>query len=145
MSPEEMEEFLSRSNIAMIATVKPDRSPHVTPVWYAWENNQLLMSTAKGTVKERNLKQNKKVAVVIHSSMPPHKAVIIEGIAEVEDSSEQVERRICERYVEAENLEEYIEYSKANWQSILIRVYPERISTWDYSKDPFLSRLHLKM
>jgi nitroimidazol reductase NimA-like FMN-containing flavoprotein (pyridoxamine 5'-phosphate oxidase superfamily) len=34
MSPQEIEDFLSEGNIARIATVKPDNSPYITPVWY---------------------------------------------------------------------------------------------------------------
>ncbi len=146
MSPQEMEDFLSEGNVARIATIKPDNSPHITPVWYLWENNQLLIAISKGSLKERNIRKNKKVAVTIDSNTAPNKGVIIEGTAEVEEElGEEIERRICRRYLNAEDLDEYIAYAHANWQSILIRIRPEKIISWDYSKDPFLNKPHSKV
>jgi PPOX class probable F420-dependent enzyme len=141
MSPHEIEDFLSESNIARIATVKPDGSPHVTPVWYLWENNQLLILIMKGSVKESNIKQKKKVAVTVDSNTAPNKGVIIEGTAKIEELTEEIERRICQRYLKKENLDEYLELSHGYYPQILIRIQPEKIITWDYSKIPILNRL----
>jgi len=141
MSPEEMEDFLSESNIARIATVKPDISPHVTPVWYVWEKNQLLIMIGKGSVKESNIRQNNKVAVTIDSNTAPNKGVIIKGTAKIEELTEGIERRICQRYLKTENLDQYIEYAHENYPSVLIRIRPEKINSWDYSKIPRLNSL----
>jgi len=141
MSPHEIEDFLSESNIARIATVKPDGSPHVTPVWYLWENNQLLILIMKGSVKESNIKQKKKVAVTVDSNTAPNKVVIIEATAKIEELREEIERRICQRYLKKENLDEYLELSHGYYPQILIRIQPEKIITWDYSKIPILNRL----
>lgn len=141
MSPEEMASFLSESNIARVATINPHNSPHVTPVWYLWENNQLLITIAGDSVKARNIKQNKKVAVTIDSNAAPNKGVIIEGIALIEEKmDEEIRTRICRKYVREDMLTEYLEYANANWQSILVRILPLKIISWDYSKDPFLNR-----
>ena len=138
-------DFLSESNIARIATVKPKGAPHVTPVWYLWENNQLLIGIVKDSVKKRNIRQNNKVAVTIDSNTAPHKGVIIEGTAEMDELSEETERRICQRYLSTEDLDEYVEYARASFPSILLRIRPEKIITWDYSKDTFLNKLHSKV
>ena len=141
MSPEEIEDFLSESNIARIATVRPNNLPHVTPVWYLWENNQLLIAIMKGSVKESNIRQNNKVAVTVDSNMAPNKGVIIEGTAKIEELSNDMERRIGLRYLKTENLDEYMEYAHAFLSSVLIKIRPEKIISWDYSKIPFLSKL----
>ena len=138
MSPQEMLDFLSERNIARMATIRPDNSPHVTPVWYLWENNQLLISIGRVSVKARNLRQNNKVAVTIDSQRG---GVIIEGTAKIEELSEEIRRKLCQRYVHPEDLDKYMEYAKANFQSILLRIHPENIISWDYTKDPFLASL----
>jgi general stress protein 26 len=97
----------------------------------------------KGSVKERNIKQKKKVAVTVDSNTAPNKGVIIEGTAKTEELREEIERRICQRYLKKENLDEYLELSHGYYPQILIRIQPEKIITWDYSKIPILNRLLL--
>lgn len=141
MSTQEMQCFLSKGNVARIATVKPDGVPHVTPVWYLWENNELLIAIVKNSVKERNIKRNSKVAVTIDSNVVPEKGVMVEGTAEIDELSEELERKIYQKYVSHEDLDRYIQHSHARFQPLLLRIDPEKIITWDYSKDPFLSTI----
>lgn len=141
MSSQEIENFLSDGHMARIATVKPDNSPHVTPVWYLWENNQLLMTIPKDSVKARNIRQNNKVAVTIDTDKAPIKAVIIEGTAEFEELSNETkrknDRRLAAKYVKPEYLDEYLEWLNAeDVEYIYIRIHPEKIVSWDNSKDP---------
>lgn len=133
MSTQEMIDFLSESNLARIATVKPNCSPHVSPVWYLWEKNQLLIAIPKTSVKTRNIRKNNKVAVTIDNNIGP-KGVIIEGTAEIEELDEEIELTLIQRYVSPENLDKYVEYAHADLPSVLLRIHPEKIITWDYSK-----------
>ncbi|UCH69879.1 MAG: PPOX class F420-dependent oxidoreductase, partial [Candidatus Bathyarchaeota archaeon] len=138
MSAQEIEDFLSDGHTARIATVKPNNSPHVTPVWYLWEKNQLWMTIPKDSVKARNIRRNNKVAVTIDTDKPPIKAVIIEGTATIEELTKETERKIDRRmaakYVKPEYLDEYIEWSDAQGiEYIYIRIRPEKIITWDSS------------
>ena len=141
MSPQEIEDFLSKGNTARIATVKPDNSPHVTPVWYLWKKNQLLITIPKDSVKARNIRQNNKVAVTIDTDKAPIKAVIIEGTAEIEEltneTKRKIDRRMAAKYVKPEYLDEYMEWSNAQGiEYIYIKIRTEKIITWDSSKDP---------
>lgn len=51
--------------LAHIATVQPDGSPQVTPVWFDYTNGVVRVNTAKGRVKERNMNEGSKVAMSI--------------------------------------------------------------------------------
>ncbi len=147
MSAQEMEDFLSDGHTARIATVKPDNSPHVTPVWYLWEENQLWMTIPEGSVKARNIRRNNKVAVTIDTEKPPIKAVIVEGTAKIEELTKETERKIDRRmaakYVKPEYLDEYLEWSDAQGiEYIYIRIRPEKTITWDSSKDPIEQKFY---
>jgi PPOX class probable F420-dependent enzyme len=133
MSAQERINFLSENNLARIATVKPNGAPHVSPVWYLWEKNQLFIAIPRTSVKTRNIRKNNKVAVTIDSTIGP-KGVIIEGTAEIEELSEDIELRLIQRYVSPENLDKYVEYAHADLPSVLLKIRPEKIITWDYSK-----------
>jgi PPOX class probable F420-dependent enzyme len=51
--------------LAHLATLMPDGSPQVTPVWFLYEKGKFLVNTARGRVKDRNMKQNARVALSI--------------------------------------------------------------------------------
>lgn len=147
MSSQEIDDFLSDGHTARIATVKPDNSPHVTPVWYLWENKQLLMTIPKDSVKARNIGQNNKVAVTIDTDKAPIKAVIIEGIAKIEKLGDEIERKIDRRmaakYVKTEYLDEYMKWAGAQGiEYIYIKIFPEKIVSWDSSKDPIEDKFY---
>jgi len=50
---------------ANLATLMPDGSPHVTPVWFDYTKGVLRVNTAKGRVKARNMKAGAPVALAI--------------------------------------------------------------------------------
>src|SRR5580700_2024840 len=51
--------------LAHLATVMPDGSPQVTPVWFLYDNGKFIVNTARGRVKDRNMTRNTRVALSI--------------------------------------------------------------------------------
>jgi len=51
--------------LAHLATIMPDGSPQVTPVWFDYTNGRIRVNTAKGRVKARNMMEGSRVAVSI--------------------------------------------------------------------------------
>jgi PPOX class probable F420-dependent enzyme len=51
--------------LAHLATIQPDGSPQVTPVWFDYTNGVIRVNTAKGRIKARNLSEGSKVAMSI--------------------------------------------------------------------------------
>lgn len=64
---------------ANLATIMPDGSPQVTPVWFDWQNGVLRVNTAKGRTKARNMTQGSSVAVSIQDPDNPYRYVQIRG------------------------------------------------------------------
>src|SRR5579863_1904922 len=50
---------------ASLATIMPDGTPQVTPVWFDYEGGAIRVNTAKGRVKARNMKEGAPVALSI--------------------------------------------------------------------------------
>ncbi|MSQ21866.1 MAG: PPOX class F420-dependent oxidoreductase [Dehalococcoidia bacterium] len=61
--PAKAVELLRKPVLAHIATVMQDGSPQVTPVWVDTDGEYILINTAEGRVKTRNVKRNPRVAV----------------------------------------------------------------------------------
>ena len=64
---------------ANLATVMPDGSPQVTPVWVDYKGGLVRVNTAKGRVKARNMKEGSRVALAILDPDNPYRHLQIRG------------------------------------------------------------------
>jgi PPOX class probable F420-dependent enzyme len=64
---------------AHLATIQPDGSPQVTPVWFDYTNGVVRVNTAKGRVKARNLSEGSKVALSVQDPDDPYRYIQIRG------------------------------------------------------------------
>jgi PPOX class probable F420-dependent enzyme len=69
----------TKKAFASLATVMPDGSPQVTPVWVDYADGMLRVNTARGRVKERNMSLNARVALAIVDPDNPYRYVQIRG------------------------------------------------------------------
>ncbi|HXF84563.1 MAG TPA: PPOX class F420-dependent oxidoreductase [Anaerolineales bacterium] len=65
--------------ILYLATIMPDGSPQVTPVWFNTDGEYILINTSEGRVKDRNMKARPKVAMVIQDPHDPYRYLGIRG------------------------------------------------------------------
>ncbi len=64
---------------AYLATTMPDGTPQLTPVWFNTDGRHILINSAKGRVKDRNMRTRPDVAVVLHNHDKPYPYVQIRG------------------------------------------------------------------
>lgn len=64
---------------AHLATLMPDGSPQVTPVWFFYENGKFLVNTARGRVKDKNMTKNARVALSITDPDNPYAHIAVRG------------------------------------------------------------------
>jgi PPOX class probable F420-dependent enzyme len=64
---------------AHVATLNPDGSPQVTPVWVDFDGTHVLFNTAKGRVKARNLAREPRVAMSIVDPDNPYRYLAVQG------------------------------------------------------------------
>jgi PPOX class probable F420-dependent enzyme len=76
---ENARKLLKGQNFGHLATVMEDGSPHVSPVWVDCEDNHVLVNTAVGRVKERNMRRDPRVAVSLVEHGNPYNEVHIRG------------------------------------------------------------------
>ena len=65
--------------LANLATVMPDGSPQVTPVWFDYAGGLLRVNSAKGRVKVRNMSEGARVALAIVDPENPYRYIQIRG------------------------------------------------------------------
>jgi PPOX class probable F420-dependent enzyme len=62
-----------------LATIMPDGSPQVTPVWFNTDGDDILINTNEGRVKDQNMKARPKVAMTIQDPHDPYRYLGIRG------------------------------------------------------------------
>ena len=125
--------FLSGIQMAVMATINSDGSPHLSPNWYYYDGDQLFFVTTKERKKFYNLKKDQRISVCVYEPPLASNYVVVEGAANVDDlvpTSElwRTARLVIERYVNAEDVENYIERWKTE-PRILVTITPKRIHT----------------
>ena len=71
MTPEERKEFLEQHRLAIVAAVRADGRPQVSPVYYAMDGDDLLISTTATRAKAKAVRRDTRVTVCVIAEQPP--------------------------------------------------------------------------
>ncbi|MFF2993217.1 PPOX class F420-dependent oxidoreductase [Streptomyces sp. NPDC057950] len=111
MTDEQWRAFVSHgTRTAKLSTVRADGSPHVAPIWFLLDGDDLIFNTSKETVKGRNLARDGRVALCVDDDRPPFDFVVLEGRAELSEDPDELRlwaARIGGRYMGADRAEEF--------------------------------------
>ena len=77
--PKAYKDILNKRGYAHLATLMKDGSPQVTPVWYDFDGQHIRVNTAKGRLKDKNMRRAKKVALSIQDPDNPYRYLAIRG------------------------------------------------------------------
>ncbi len=96
----EVKSLLSRPNFAHLATLMPDGSPNVTPVWVSLEGDRILVGTSEGSLKVRNLRRDPRLGISIVDFHDPYEEAQIRGrVVEFRDDSNlELKDRTAQKY-----------------------------------------------
>lgn len=82
MMDEKSIRLFSEKNLVFIATIMKDGSPQVSPVWANYEDGHVLINTAEGRIKHKNILRDNRVAVSVVSKDNPLDMATIRGTVE---------------------------------------------------------------
>ena len=74
-----VQELIEARNFGNLATIMPDGSPHVAPVWIDHDGNDVLINTAEGRQKMKNMRRDPRVAMDIFDQENPYDMVALRG------------------------------------------------------------------
>lgn len=132
MSDSERRGFLSHgTRTGHLATTRADGRPHVAPVWFVLDGDDVVFMTGMDTVKGRNLTRTGRAAMSVDDPAPPYSFVHISGTVSVVDCGEDFATawpyglRISARYVGDELAEQYAARNTVAGE-LLVRLTPDR-------------------
>ena len=130
MTPDEIVAFLSHgTRTAKLATSGPGGQPHVMPVWFVFDGEELVFTTWGDSIKGRNLRRSPRAAVVVDEEVAPYAFVHIRGRVTLSEDLEELLRfatAIGGRYVGADRAGEFGRRNAVPGE-LLVRLRPERV------------------
>ena len=139
MTPEAREAFLHDARTIVLSTIDARGYPHSVAMWYVVEDGCVLMTTYAKSQKALNLERNPKVALMVESgtSYDTLQGILIRGRAElIRDVGRcaALLMRIHAKMLGAMpvGVEEAMQAQAR--KRVIIRVQPERVSSWDHRK-----------
>jgi PPOX class probable F420-dependent enzyme len=125
--PDKFMDLVRQPAFANLATVMKDGSPHVTPVWFDYDGECVRINSARGRVKDRNMRNNPRVALSIMDPKNPYRYLEIRGhVTEITEAGADAHiDRLAKKYL---NVDTY-PHRAANEVRVLYRITPEHVST----------------
>jgi PPOX class probable F420-dependent enzyme len=101
MTDNEWRSFVTAgTKLAHIALTRPDGRPHVTPVCFILDGDELAFALSPGSVKGKSLARDRRIAVCVSDESQPYSFVTIEGQARTSAKPDQI-KHIAARIAEA--------------------------------------------
>ena len=124
--PEKYRDLFEKKAFANLATVMPDGTPQVTPVWVDFDGNHVLVNSARGRQKDKNMERNPSVSLSIMDPDNPYRYLEVRGRVD-EITEEGAEDHIDKM------AKKYIGQDKYPWRRpgevrVLYKIKPERTS-----------------
>ncbi|MGO4752666.1 PPOX class F420-dependent oxidoreductase [Streptomyces sp. 2MCAF27] len=130
MTKDQWQKFISEgTHTAKLSTVRADGSPHIAPVWFLLDGDDIVFNTGADTVKGRNMARDGRVSLCVDDDRPPFSFVTLQGRAELSDRLEEVRdwaTRIAARYMGEDLAEQYGARNGVPGE-LLVRVRAEKV------------------
>jgi nitroimidazol reductase NimA-like FMN-containing flavoprotein (pyridoxamine 5'-phosphate oxidase superfamily) len=119
--------FLQASRVARLATIGEDGYPHVIPIWFIRDKQDILFGCNRTDRKVRNLLTNPNGAVVIGGDSTDERGYLIRGdLSLEEDSTHVVLRKLLARYATKRDTARLLSYWAHN-DFVVIRLKPKSV------------------
>ena len=119
--------------IAILATYRSDGTVLLSPVWHEYTDGGFNVSTFENDVKARHLRRDARAVLVVAEALPPFRGVEITCEAKLlHDGAHEAVERMAIRYLGEEKGHAYADSVPA---SLLVRLEPGTLRTWDFSDD----------
>jgi PPOX class probable F420-dependent enzyme len=130
MNNEEIQEFLSAgTRTGKLATVRADGRPHVAPIWFVLDGDEVIFNTWHESVKATNMLRESRVSLCVDEEVAPYAFVILEGTVEISENPRERllwATKIAYRYMGKENAQAYGERNAVDGE-LIVRLRPQKI------------------
>lgn len=130
MTDDERRRFLAEgTRTGKLATMRKDGRPHVVPIWFVLDGDDLVFNTGASSIKAHSIRRDPRVAICVDREEPLYDYVLVEGTATISDDLDEMliwATRIAARYMGPDQAKTYGKRNAVPGE-LLVRVTPTRI------------------
>jgi len=125
--PEKWKDILSKKAFVHLATRMPDGSPQVTPVWVDIDGGRIVINSARGRVKDRNMRRDPRVGLSVTDPDDPYRALMIRGrvVKITEEGADDHIDKMAKKYLGQDKYPN----RRPDEERVLYYIEPERVAT----------------
>ena len=119
------EKLFEDKNLVFIATLMKDGSPQLSPVWANYEDEHIMVNTAEGRIKHKNVLRDPRVAVSVVSKDNPLDMTTIRGkvVEMIPDYDYKHADRLTQKYM----ARQHYPFKREDEKRIVFKIKPERV------------------
>lgn len=124
--PEDYKDLFEKKAFANLATLNADGTPQVTPVWVDYDGDYILVNSARGRRKDKNMERNRAVALSIQDPDNPYRYLEVRGhVDEIteQDAAQHIDK-MAKKYI---GVDKY-PWSKPDEVRVIYKIKPEHTS-----------------
>ncbi|MEV0092259.1 PPOX class F420-dependent oxidoreductase [Streptomyces sp. NPDC050738] len=124
---DQIKQLLDSPVFVNIATIQPDGSPQVSPVWVKRDGDDVLISTTVGRRKEKNLRRDPRVTVLLQPFDAPYSYAEIRGTATLTtEGGQELIDELAVKYV-GKKYAEFNADSAKDAERVVVRITPRKV------------------
>lgn len=122
---EKPKKLFQQKNIVFIATLMKDGSPQLSPVWANYDSGYILVNTAEGRIKHKNILRDPRVAISVISNTNPLDMTAIRGTVEeiIPDYDYTHADKLTQQYLG----QKHYPFKRENEKRIILKIKPEHV------------------
>jgi PPOX class probable F420-dependent enzyme len=120
--------LIEGTNFGNLATIMPDGSPHVAPVWIDFDAGDVLVNTAEGRQKTKNIQRDPRVAMDVFNNENPYEMVAICGrvVELTHEGADAHIDKLAKKYLGRDTYP----FRQPGEQRVILRIHPEKESDY---------------
>jgi len=125
--PKAFADILKKPSFAHLSTLMADGGPQSSPVWIDTDGSQLVVNSAEGRVKDRNMRRDPRVAISVADPENPYRCLMIRGrVSKItKDGADEHINRMAKKYM---GVDEY-PFRQPGEVRVLYYIDPESVAT----------------
>ena len=122
---EPISKLFEGKNFAFVATLMKDGWPQITPTWVDLEDGRILVNTAEGRLKQKNISRDDRIAISVIDQNNPYHMVTIRGrvVEQTKEGADEHIDKLAKKYLGADKYP----LRSPDENRIILKIKPERV------------------
>jgi PPOX class probable F420-dependent enzyme len=126
LNDEAVQRLLRGKNFAFVSSLMKDGSPHITPTWVDIEDGNVLVNTAIGRTKQRNLSRDNRIAISVADQNNPYDMVTIRGKVKDQITGTEADEHIDKLAKKYLGKDKY-PYRSPEEKRVILKIEPKKV------------------